>query len=160
MSKSDLFKRFIEHVLGHPPTGKPLFLSGMEVVEALWPLNEVFRPRFWIIQSLPYDAAFEPEADAAIEAFVFAPSKDAWNSFSAGAWRVLLERHKQAMVVAAANEAAGNPLMPIPQGFPESARLGAAMCFLLHQMKLPFPPEDRSGDQLPPPSAAVPPWLH
>ena len=154
MKQFDLFHVFIEKT-----TGKSLeslesrHLSGWETVEVLWPLNDVFRPSLVQIRSLPYDASFEPEADAAIETAAMAPWPPSWERLSAGVWRVLLERHMQGLTVALANEAAGNPFMPVPSELPASALTVAAMIFLLHEMKLPWPPENRSEYELPSGSA-------
>jgi len=42
----------------------------MDTVRALWPLNALFLPRLPEIRALPYDKAFEREADAALETAV------------------------------------------------------------------------------------------
>lgn len=149
MKNFDLFTAFAEKVLGKPlDSVKPQYLSGWQVVEALWPLNERFRSAVERIRTLPYNATFEAEADAAIE--VLAENINAsWDAVSASAWRVLLERQQQAITVAVANEIAGNPLMPIPPGFSADQRTVAATLFLLHGMKLPFPVADRSGFVVP-----------
>jgi len=63
----------------------------------------------------------------------------AWDGQEPGVWRVLWERYWQAIIVAMANEKAGNPLLTVPRGFPKSARTGVAMLFLLHRMALPYP---------------------
>lgn len=160
MKDFDLFSAFAEKVLGKPlDSVKPQHLSGWQVVEALWPLNERFRPAVARIRTLPYEAAFEAEADAAI-ALLAENINASWEAVSAGAWRVLLERQQQALVVALANEAAGNPLMPIPPGFSADQRTVAATLFLLHGMKLPFPVVDRSGFVVPVGSAPESLRLH
>ena len=147
MDNFDLFNEFVLKVLGKPlESTHPVYLTGWQGVEALWPLNEDFRPNIEQIRSLPYDAAFEAKAD---EAIAIRAMGSAWPAIEAGTWRVLLERQQQALMVATANEMAGNPLMPVPSGLPKSARTGAAMLFLLHGMKLPFPVKDRSGMTLP-----------
>ena len=150
MKNFDLFNAFISKVLGKPiDSTTPVMLSGWEVVEALWPLNELFRPNIEQIKSISYDPFFEAELDAALEKEVMRDADAESEAFSPGAWRVFLERQQQAIVLALANEVAGNPVMPIPSELPESARSGAAMLFLLHGMKLPFPVVDRSGFALP-----------
>ncbi len=147
MKNFKLFNDFILKVLGKPlESTRPVYLTGGQGVEALWPLNEDFRPNIEQIRALPYDASFETAADEAIEARAMGTS---WPVVAAGTWRVLLERQQQAIVVAATNERAGNPLMPVPSDLPVSARTGAAMLFLMHGMKLPFPVADRSGMTLP-----------
>lgn len=154
MKNFDLFNAFVFQVLGRPiDSTTPVMLSGWEVVEALWPLNDLFRPNLAQIASLPYSPAFEAEVDAAIQDETMENTGSAWASMSPGAWRVFLERQQQAIVLAAANEAAGNPLMPVPSDLPNAARTGAALLFLLHEMKLPFPVKDRTGFSLPPGSA-------
>lgn len=124
-------------------------LSGWDVVEILWPLNDMFRPRLREIRSLPYDASFEAAADDAIRAFAETPEAATWKTIPAGAWRVLLERHQQLLVVAMANEAAGNPMTVMPAGLSQQDRLAGLMLLLLLRMKLPFPAADRSRTELP-----------
>jgi len=117
-------------------------MSGWEVVEALWPLNEHFKPNYREFKALPYNEKFEAAADAAQKRFVF---DGRWGPVSAETWRVILERHQQGLVVAMANEAAGNPLMSLPDRLSKADRTCAAILFLLQGMKLPFPVVDR-GD--------------
>jgi len=145
---SELLEAYTERELGRPRDGTvPMYLSGMQVVEALWPLNEVFTPLWEQINSVPYESRYEAAADEAIERYVFACIP--WDGQEPGVWRVLLERQQQAIMVATANEIEGNPVMPIPCGLPESARTGVAMLFLLHRMTLPFPVQDRETLALP-----------
>ncbi len=146
---NDLFLMYLTRELGRPLDDSVAvdYLSGWQVVKVLWPLNDVFRPVVHMVRALPYQAQFEASADSAIEQFVFNAAP--WALQQAPVWRVLLERHQQALTLAALNEQAGNPLMPIPQGLPVAARQGAAMLFLLHRMKLPFPIGDRAGLELP-----------
>ena len=151
MSKFDLMKAYIERSTGRPiSTMQPKPLDGWGAVEALWPLNERFRPNIEQIRSLRYDASFEAEADEAIEQLA---SDGNWSTVSAGAWRVLLERHQQGIVVALANERAGNPLFSLPDGLTPGQKTVVVALFLLHGMKLPWPPEDRSGFVVPPGAA-------
>lgn len=146
----DLMIAFIERTLGRPIGAlRPVWLSGGDTAAALWELNDLFRANLAQLRTLAYDPAFEAETDVVIEAVVMRYPGATWSALSAGAWRVLLERHQQALVVALANEAAGNPVMQIPEGFPESARTGVAVLFLLHGMTLPFPAADRSGFEVP-----------
>lgn len=85
----------------------------------------------------------------------------AWANLPAGVWRVLMERHLQALVVASANEAAGNSaVMTLPAALPDASISGAAMIYMLHGMKLPFPVKQRSLDEFPQPGAPVSRWLH
>lgn len=121
---------------------KPVPLSGWDVVEALFPLNDEFRKNYIQFRSLPYLPELEAQADAAQKQFVF---EGRWGLLGIETFRVILERHQQALTVAMLNEAAGNPVMSVPEGLPKNARTGAAILFLLQKMKLPFPVEDRGA---------------
>lgn len=160
--KNQLLMAFIAATLEKMPDewGAPRELSGMEVIEALWPLNDVFRPYMPEMALLPYDKSLEAAADEAIEAFIGGEGEAAWENLPLGVWRVLAERHTQALVVASANEAAGNPLMTIPEDLPEYAWLCAAMLFLMYQMRLPFPVKPLSIDTFPPLGAPALRTLH
>lgn len=144
-----LFRREIGYL--PTPADGVVTLSGWQVVELLWPLNERFRPLFQRIATVPYNDAFSADADTAIERMVF-DSAD-WADLPAGVWRVLLERQQQMLRVALANEMTGTPLMSLPAALPHGALPAAAMLFWLHGMRLPFPPADRSGSALPPAAA-------
>ena len=146
-----LLRRLCEREIGRPlEQCRPVPVSGWETVRALWPLNAVLHPRYARLRSVRYDVAFAAEADAAIERLADGvPAAAAWADLSPGAWRVLLERQQQALTLAAANEAAGNPPMVMPEGLPAGARTAYAALFLLWSMKLPFPPADRSTRDLP-----------
>lgn len=148
---ANLLLSFFEAQLGRTldDSVPPQRLSGMEVIAALWPLNDVFRPRMTRIKTLRYRERFEAEADEAIVQAAFSGSFASWDMLTAGAWRVLMERHVQSLMVAAANEVRGNPLMTVPTGCDEATTRGGAMIFLMHGMKLPWPPRDRSRCELP-----------
>ncbi len=65
----------------------------------------------------------------------------------AGVVCVLLERHKQMLVVAMANEAAGNPVTYLPSGLsPEQKCIALALLFL-RGMTLPWPPGGPYADE-------------
>lgn len=146
---------FFTNQLGDGWQHRPFIsLDGMEVVEALWPINQLFRQHHALIGSIRYSAQFEKEADAALKLFV---EGGTWTSDapSAGAWRVLMERHIQSMTVALANHVQGNKrVMSIPQGLPIPRRTPAAMLWLQWAMVLPFPVEDRASYEWPEASAA------
>lgn len=144
-----LLRSYIESATGRPlETFRPQPLSGWSAVEALWPLNDRFRPVLALIKAIRYEPRFEREADAAIAGLTHQPPDD-WAEVSPGAWRVLLERQQQGIMVALANEHAGNTLMSIPVGLSPSQRTVVVALFLLYQMPLPWPPDDRSGLELP-----------
>lgn len=153
MKDFDPFQDFLERGLGIDlDTVQPIQLSGWQCVEALWPFNDLFRPAIARIRSLAYDPSFETEADAALE-LLGADTNASWGNLSAGAWRVLLERQQQAILLALANELSGNPVMPIPPRLSPEQTTTAVALFLLHGMKLPWPPSDRSGFEVPSGSA-------
>ena len=156
----DLLRSFVEFALERPlESVPPEPASGLQVVEALWPLNERFRPHLVRIRALPYASVFEPEADAALAALAKDVNAD-WSSLPAGAWRVLLERQQQAIMVALANEVSGNAVMQMPSGLSDTQRTVFAALFLLHGMALPWPAEDRSHLELPEGSARASLRLH
>ena len=132
-------------------TDKSDVVTGWRLVELLWPLNDMFRARLSEFAHLPYDADFEAEADEAIRGYAQTPEAGAWRHLSPGAWRVLLERHQQLIVVAMANEHAGNPMLTLPGlgRMEETALRAGLMLFWLLGMKLPFPVADRSHLVLP-----------
>jgi len=143
----DLYIAFIEKCVGRTiDEAVTMALSGEEVVDAMWPLNDRFKPKFHQIASLPYDAHYEKEADDAIEALVF--KDDNWSSVSGQAWRVLLERQQQAIVFFQLQ--ADEPFVPIPEDLSPVHYPAAAWLFVLRGWTLPFPVADRSGLATPP----------
>lgn len=161
-STQQLLMAYIAATLNKMPAewGKPRMLSGMDVVAALWPLNDLFRPHLADVGQLPYEPSCEADADAAIEGFI-GHGASAWVNLPASVWRVLMERHQQALVVASANEAVGNSaFMTVPAELPDASIPGAAMIYMLHGMKLPYPVKQRSADVFPQLNAPVSRWLH
>lgn len=156
MDNLNLAYKYFEKVLGQPINEfTPVQLSGWEVVEIVWPLNDFFRPKWHQINTLRYPSNFEKAANDAIERFVLNPGQKTWENLEAGVWRVLLERHQQLIQMAIANEIAGNTVIThIPNGLQQIEKLCGIMLLLLHSMKLPWPPEDRS--QLEPPGLYPP----
>lgn len=135
---------------------QPEFLTGWQVIEALWPLINRLKPLHARLQSLAYDPAFELQADAAIEALNTHPDAD-WSELPADVARVLSERVQQGITVAAANEAKGNrKFMPSVPGLTPPEKTVLAALFLLHRMKLPWPPGHQSGFAHPPGTAKTP----
>lgn len=138
----------------------PLPIGPMELLTILWPLNDVFRPRVHAIGTLRYSTKFEPDADAAIDAFSRAPNPSTWEPLPWGCWRVLLERHMQMCEVATANWAAGRERMTfMPAELPAGDRLPFAMLALLRGMKLLRRPLDRARLELPEGLPEAPPQL-
>ncbi len=136
---------YLEQKCGAPLNAlPPRQVSGGTIVEALWPLNEHFRPNFAQIRVVPYGERFANSADKAIERFV---TTGQWGAVSVEAWRVLLERHTQALSMCML--IGSDPMMSVPESLPDSELLVPVMLFLLHGMKLPFPVENRAGMMLP-----------
>ena len=128
----------------------PVPLTAWEVLEILFPLNDIFRPQLEEIRATRYCAHYEWWADAAIEDFAAHPVAEAWHNLSPCVWRVLLERHQQMLVLAGANLSQGLPVFTvIPRGLPQRAYLPVMMLLWLHSMELPCPPKDRSKLDLP-----------
>lgn len=150
MQNIELAKTYFESVLDKPLAQMQYVqLGGMRVLEILWPLNDVLRSRLYEIRGIPYSKYLGKEADAAIEAFSVRPVARTWQNLAPEVWRVLLERHHQMLMVAATNEVQGIPLTSIPADLPQDAVLPAVMLLLLHSMRLPWPPGDRSELEMP-----------
>ena len=155
MNRLALIRAYAQQLTGQPlESFSPKPFSGWQVVEAIWPLNERFRPRLAQIRTITYDRIFEGEADLAIEAFVL--RQDDWATVSPRAWRVLLERQQQLLLVAPMMDRAGQPMTMVPAQWAPAHQQIVAVADLLHSMKLPMPPGDRSGFELPKGSLAEP----
>lgn len=141
---------YMEQIMGRDLSRmRPVRISGWRVAEILWPLNGLFKADYHRVASLPYDPGFGPEVDAAIIGAAESGSLGALEGLSPGGKRVLLERHQQMLLVALANEAAGESVGSIPEGLPAEAELPLLMLLYLHEMGLPFESEDRSQSQWP-----------
>lgn len=139
---------------------KPLPLTGWQFVEAVWPLNERFRPVIERIRSLDYDTAFIEEANEAIRRFINHDNSN-WDDVSSGAWRVLLERQQQSITAAVGHFELNNiPVTRIPSGLTESQITPVVLLLLLHNMQLPFPIAERSSMTIPAGSAKASLKLH
>jgi hypothetical protein len=152
MNRFDLQKLIAERALGRPlETTRPVHMSINQVIEAVWPLNERFRPHLVQIQSLAYDKSLEGTADAVIERWLL--DGEDWDKAPPGVWRVLLERQYQVLQLLAlkAAEAASwdAPFISVPEPADGVLRARLAIVFLLHSTLLPFPVIDRSGAELP-----------
>lgn len=140
---------FFERLIGSPINEiEPSQLTGLRVVEILWPLNEVFRPRLMEIRGLPYDKRFEAAADAAIRDFAIAPLSETWDNLAPAAWRVLLERYQQTVQLAIGFEEQGKPMVTIPSALPSKMQLVAVMLLWLAGKPLFFPVADRGSLEL------------
>lgn len=143
MDRELLFAFFTKHCGPDWHRSEPVALSAWEAVEALWPLNEHFRPNHLAFRALPYSPAYEASADEALARYTF---EDAWGLVSVETWRVILERQQQAITALPLHEmSGGRPMVHVPPMLPPAARTGAVILAVLHGMKLPFPPDDRAG---------------
>ena len=88
-----------------------------------------------------YKARFEAEADAALVSYVF--DNDDWATLSAQAWRVLLERQQQSIILFQLH--ATEALIPVPQELSPQYRLGAVLLYAIHERSLPFPLLDKEA---------------
>ena len=148
MNRLELIRTYVQQATGRPlESFQPAPFSGWQVVQALWPLNERFRPHLAQIRTIIYDRVFEPEADLAVEALVL--RGDDWVTISPRAWRVLLERQQQLLTVALMLERTGQPMTRVPAQLAAGHQATVAIADVLHSMKLPMPPADRSGFELP-----------
>ncbi len=139
---------------------EPLPLSGWQFVEAVWPLNERFRPVIERIRSIDYDKAFIEEANEAIRRFINHDNPN-WDDISAGAWRVLLERQQQSITSAVGHFELNNlPVTHIPSGLTENQLTPVVSLLSLHNMQLPFPIAERSSMTIPAGSAKASLKLH
>lgn len=147
---SDVARTYFERVIGHAlERSTPVLLSPDDVLEAAWPLNELMRSVAPRVAGLPYDAAHEAAADAAI---VADPSGAAWAALPDSVLRVLQERHRQLLLLASANKAANaRSMTAIPHDLPSTHRLAAVTLLLMHSMRALEP---LSGN--PAPSSAAP----
>lgn len=148
MNRLELIRTYVQQHTGQQLEAfepQPFFAT--QVLEVLWPLNARFRPHLAQIGSVAYAAAFEPEADEAIQALVLVD--DDWSGVSPGAWRVLLERHIQLLFIAQQLAAAGSVMTRVPSGLAKHHQARIAIADLLHAMKLPLAPADRAGFALP-----------
>ncbi|MEI6334387.1 MAG: hypothetical protein WCS87_07495 [Methylococcaceae bacterium] len=146
--RSNLLRQLIEKAIGHSIEQSNLvYLTGDEVVESLFVLIDRFTKNITQIRSIPYNSLFEKEADAAIEGEIL-HNKD-WSRVSAEAWRVLLERLTQAILVAQMNQLHQNPLIPIPEDLSPDTWTSVAMIFLMYDMTLPYPLTDKSDFSFP-----------
>lgn len=122
-------------------TGEFIHLNAGQVVEALWPMNDVFRQHHAQIGSLAYSPSREAEAD---QALVLLANGGVWTATapSPGAWRVLLERHTQCLTMALTND---KLRVPVPKALKRNHYKAVAMLFWQWGMALPFPIENRSS---------------
>jgi len=137
----------------------PVNYSPDDVLGFLWPMNELFRPRFHQIKTVSYRKQYERAADTAIENLVLKGA--AWDTLPLTVWRVLLERHLQALIMCVANRAADNPVvMYAPVGLKPPALTTFSVVFWWYAMKLPYQVTDESALDIESPFAHLSGRLH
>ncbi|MGE4219257.1 MAG: hypothetical protein AB7G39_07395 [Alphaproteobacteria bacterium] len=114
-----------------------------QVVELLWPLNDLMYDQGAGVLPLRYHSLFEPEANEAILAYIEYPDPRTWSRLSRGCWRVLLERYLQLMTVALARVLVDIPIASLPNGLDDDQRRLGLMLQLMLRMTLPLPIVDR-----------------
>jgi len=155
MTRIELLERLASQGLDRPlAPARPARMTVQQVMEAIWPLGERFRPHLAAIRTIRYDAAHEPAADMAVERMLLQDCD--WADEPPAVWRVLLERYLQAQMLllhkASSAGKWGTPLMSVPEPASPALRSRLAAALLLHSTPLPFPAEDRSGAELPGPT--------
>ncbi|WP_145491676.1 hypothetical protein [Yersinia rohdei] len=141
----ELLEALCEQELARPlQSCFPSEISANDTLEYLWPLNDRFHPRLHQIKTVRYRKQYERAADQAIKDFVLKGAE--WDELPLVVWRVLLERHQQAILVCVANIMANNsPLMHVPEELTALARTKFAVVFLCYAMKLPYKLTDESA---------------
>lgn len=136
-----LLERFALHHTGQPlSTLQPVKGTGRQAHEILWPLGASFKNRTADIINFSYDHTYEPQADQAIEDYVFLDK--AWNDLALPVLTVLYERFCQLGTLFIAHEKEQTPVILPPEIGPEGRTKFLAL-FWLYGMTLPF----QSGEQ-------------
>jgi hypothetical protein len=139
MKVNDEFYAYLHHVLGEERQNEPMDDFGpMEVIEWLWPLNDLLLPHKALIDRTAYSTAAEEECDNAMLALALRPNAETLRPLSPAGWRVFHDRHVGFLAVVAANKAAGRLVfVSLPRRLPAESRLP---CMLLMNY-LRFPAE-------------------
>ncbi|MBB4953994.1 hypothetical protein H4S14_002056 [Agrobacterium vitis] len=107
-------------------------ISPFGALELLFDLHPMFTARYDAIKLTPYNTAFDGEADGALAHMARFDSFDAWNTMTAGAWRVMNDRLAYAEAVLCVNEAEGNPVIAhLPIGLDRQSQARALMLMYL-----------------------------
>lgn len=157
----ELLESLCLHELSKPLLScKPRPLKARDAMAFLWALNERYRPRVHQIKTVRYRKQFEREADNALRTLVLAG--DDWSTLPLVVWRVMLERHQQALIVCVANDlhAPDAEMLHVPEGFSDRATAHFVAVWLCHSMKLPYPVTDESKLDIDSLSGNLPSGLH
>ena len=119
-------------------TAPPTELTGQQVAQLLWPLNDLFRPRIRRMSDVPYDPHFSAGADFAIDAAVETLDLARLADADLRSMRVLLERLAQTLTATTALR--DEPFMEVPADLSEELQRFAVILIVLRSMELPWPP--------------------
>ena len=144
MALKDALRHFADWLGDGWETAPPTDLTGQQVCELLWPLNDIFRPRLSEIRALPYDPRWGAGADFAIDAAARASDLSTIADADLRALRVLYERHAQTLTATAVTP--DELFTRVPRNLSEDQRRLAVMLIVLHSMELPWPPSGPSSD--------------
>lgn len=107
-------------------------ISPAAALELLWEFHPLFTPRMPAIEATPYSTSFDAEADGALVRMAETESFDAWESLSAGAWRVLQERLTYVEIAAAVNDLKGTEVFTlVPSGLAREQQARVVLLILL-----------------------------
>jgi hypothetical protein len=113
----------IEKHGGDPDVSRAERVADTETLKAFEPVFALMAQRFDVIRATPYSEDFDEEADGALAALAITDSFESWEDITAGAWRVLLDRMRQAIIVIEAAGMSGEPVIDtLPRGLPREAR--------------------------------------
>jgi len=124
-------------------------IDGMDAVAALWQFNHVFDPWVDQVQGLRYLKTMELQADHALEALALG-RLDAPSLKSPAVWRVMLERHLQALQLAISAHFRSSPQVTRVPVALRGVDLPMAVVLCMEvSMELPYPVADRTGFEWP-----------
>lgn len=145
MAVNEEFYAYLHHVLGEQREHEPMDdFTPDEVLEWVWPLNDILLPHRAAIGGVAYTDAGEQECDGAMMALALRPNAETLRPLSPAGWRVLNNRHVGFIALAAANKAAGRLVfVSLPRRLPAEGRLPCML--LMHYLRFPaeFLPQDQ-----------------
>ncbi|EBV6969540.1 hypothetical protein M8C85_002883 [Salmonella enterica] len=137
-----LLDRFARQVTGQSLSDlQPLEGTGSQAHEIIWPLGSFFKNRTEDILKTDYCHDYEPQADQAIEDYVFRDIP--WNDAPLPVITVLYERFVQLCSLFVAHKL-NNSITMLPPCIGEKERTKFLALFWLHGMTLPFPVKGQS----------------
>ncbi|MFC2254876.1 hypothetical protein ACETRX_35140 [Labrys portucalensis] len=134
MELREIWIAYCEQQLGdRAASAAPVIISPKKAMALLWNFNALFTPRVAAITATAFSTQFDEEADGALAMLARTDSFASWERMSAGAWRVLYERHLYTLVVMDANAALSEPVISrLPSGLTRQSQARALLLqFLL-----------------------------